>query len=390
MMLSNGLAGLFLPLHMQNQHMDTETIGLILSMYAVGILIGGMYSRKLLGAVGHVRVFSAVAAASSISILVCSLSFEIYTWIIMRAVMGFSLACSLAVVDGWLSQITESKSRGRILALNQVIITLAIICSQFLINIAPVSENTLFIVCAILMSFSILPLILSTQVAPATNDAAPMPIKKLLAASPLGITCAFTCGLLYGALINILPIYASHQNIEGFQLSIFMASSLLGAFVLQYPVGVLSDKFDRRTVLLITLTMSCFAAFAAPIYSQDNFITITLLTAFVTGIICCLYPIGLCETLDRIEDNETSAALGGILTLYAAGYVLGPFASSLLVANFGPSSLYYFTATGIATLCLFVIHRMNTRKPLPTEQQHNYVPQQNSMIASQYESECEP
>lgn len=300
--------------------------------------------------------------------------------------MGLSIACSLAVIDGWLSDVADESNRGRILATNQVVITLGFFVSQFLLNLAPVKEMTLFVLGGILMALALLPLVMSRRTGPVIAEMSSMSYRQLIQASPLGVACTAFCGVLYGALINMLPVYADHYEISGLALSVFMASAMLGAFILQYPIGLLSDRFDRRTILLYLLLVCFGVTLLTPMLAEGGLIYPMMAgVAIITGIISCLYPMGISETFDRIQRSQAASAMGGLLTIYALGYIVGPLSSSYFMGVFGTESLFNFILLAQVLLLLFVIYRMQARSALPVDEQEPYVPQQAIVVDSAVE-----
>ncbi len=376
LMLGFGLIGILLPVRMGLEGLNTDTIGLVLSMYAVGMLLGGLYCRKLIMRVGHIRIFSASAALGAISILVCSLTMNEIVWGAMRMLMGFCIACSFAVIDGWLSDASSEKTRGRILATSQVVVMAAIFSGQFMLNIAPPTEPTLFIICGILLCLALMPLIMSRRPGPAVQDMKGMSFARLFSCSPLGVVCCFFGGIMYGGMLNMLPVYASHNGINGFELSLYMAIAILGAFVLQFPVGMLSDRYDRRTVLFFMLIVNLVATAATPFSVHYDFAFLMMLTtAISTGLFSCLYPMSISETLDKVQRSEMAAAMGGLLSIYACGSILGPSTSSIAMKWLGDDALFGFLFVSEALLLIFVLYRMRAREALPLKNQESFIMQ---------------
>lgn len=324
-MLGFGLIGILLPVRMGMEGMSTDTIGLVLSMYAVGMLLGGLYCRNLIVRVGHIRIFSASAAVGAISILACSLTMNEWVWGGMRMLMGFCIACAFAVIDGWLSEAATVNTRGRILATSQVVVMAALFCGQFLLNLATPSSQTLFIIAGMLLCLALIPLTMSRHAGPVMHEVHSMSLLQLFKLSPLGVVIGFFGGLLYGAMLNMLPLFAGSYDITGFELTLYMASAILGAFLLQFPVGMLSDHFDRRTVLFYLLLINIAATLTIPFSAHSELLYVMMLTtAISTGIFSCLYPMSISETFDKVQRSEMAAAMGGLLSIYALGSILGP------------------------------------------------------------------
>ncbi len=375
LMIAYGLIGILLPVRMGIEQMSTDTIGLVLSMYAVGMLFGGLYSKSLINRAGHIRVFAASAALAAISILACSLDTDPILWGLMRMLMGFCNACVFTAIDSWLSGQATQETRGRILASNQISIMTALFIGQFGLNIADPRSSTLFVLAGMMLSLSVIPMVMSRSAGPAIDDGGTMPFKKLFLSSPLGvITCIFG-GLLYTGAFNMLPLFAAHYGIEGLRLSQFMGAAVFGALALQFPVGMLSDRMDRRTLMLGMLLLCIAGGLSVPFAAQAGSLTLMMLgVALMIGISACLYPMAISETFDKIQQKDMVSAMGGLITVYALGSIIGPYSASLVMKTFGADSLFTFLATAQLLLILLVAYRMFVREALPVEDQESYVP----------------
>ena len=383
LMLGHGLTGILLPVRMEQDLIGTETIGLVLSLFAVGFLLGGMYSRALIMRAGHIRVFAACGALASISVLVSGLYPDPYVLGAMRILMGFCLAGANATIDSWLSDAASEETRGRILAINQVVLMAALVAGQFMLNVAPTTGTVLFMVAAIIFSLSVVPLALTKRLTPSVANVGTMSIKTAFRYSPLGLATCFFCGLMYASLLNMLPLFAKSHNLVDYDLTLFMGAALFGAFILQFPVGYLSDRFDRRSVLLLLLLVAIGCSIAAPVAIGQGQLTLTMvLVAVNTGILACLYPLSVSETFDKIQKNDLVAAMGALLIVYALGSMIGPFSASLVMKQINNDALFLFLACTQAALLVFVIHRMRVRVALPVEDQESYVMQNGIAGAS--------
>ncbi|MFC6669702.1 MFS transporter [Marinobacterium aestuariivivens] len=374
MMMGFGLTGLLMPVRMGLEGMNTDTIGMVLSMYAAGMLFGGLYARVMIIRAGHIRMFAAVAALAAISVLACGLSTNPWLWGLMRMLMGFCMACALAAIDSWLSESASQETRGRILAANQIVIMGAFFVGQFLINLSSPSTTTLFIVAGMLLSLALIPIVMSRKAGPSVAEVRAMSMMAVFRLSPLGVVSCFFCGILYSGMLNMLPIFAGSRGIEGFELSLFMGAAVFGAFILQFPVGYLSDHFDRRTVLFGLLIVTIGASVAAPLLAALEYrYPIMAAVAVITGIFACLYPMSISETFDKVLQSDMVAAMGGLIATYALGSIIGPYASSLAMKTFGNDALFGFLAVMEALLLIFVVYRMRVRDALPVEDQEKYV-----------------
>ena len=384
LMLGYGLSNILLPVRMQRDGVSLDNIGLVLSMLSVGFLVGAFYSRRLLQRVGHIRIFAMCGSLASVAILVSGLYPEPLILGLMRIVTGFCIVCANATIDSWLSSSATEKNRGRILSINQMVIMTALFFGQFLLNIAPVDDITLFIITGILLSASITPIVISRQHGPPIEDSQSMSLMTILKLSPLGVVSCFYCGLLYAGLLNMLPIFASDNDIEGMNLSIFMGAAISGAIILQFPIAYLSDHFDRRKIMLAMVLAIIVLSFLVPILINFELFNLSLLAiAIITGMVACLYPMSMSETFEKVLKEHILSAMSSLLLIYALGSILGPYLASVAMSLFGSSALFAFIIITAITLLFFIIIRMRRYPALPSEEQENFIMQTPSGAVSE-------
>jgi MFS family permease len=384
LMLGYGLSNILLPVRMQSDGVSLNNMGLVLSMLSVGFLFGAYYSRMLLQRVGHIRIFAMCGSLTSVAILISGLYPEPIMLAAMRVITGFCIACTNATLDSWLSHSATEKNRGRILSINQMMIMTALLSGQFLLNVAPIDDITLFVICGILFSLSITPIVISRQKGPQIEDSQSMSIMTVFKLSPLGVVSSFYCGILYAGLMNMLPIFASQNGITNLDLSIFMASAISGAIILQFPIAYLSDNFDRRKVMLIMVVALMALCLLVPFLMSSDMFKLTLFAiALITGLVACLYPMSMSETFDTVLKDQILSAMSSLLLIYALGSILGPYLASLMMNYFGSSALFSFMNVVALTLLLFIIVRMKLQQALPIDEQESFVMQTPSGVVSE-------
>ncbi|WP_250656352.1 MFS transporter [Alkalimarinus coralli] len=381
-MAGNGLVSLLIPMRLSIEAISTDKIGLVLSVYAIGYLIGANYSKSVIHKVGHIRTFALCGSLMSSAILVCALSMDLWVWAAMRFVMGFAVAITIATFDGWLSQTTNENNRGQVLAFNQVVVFSAICISQFFILLAPPSATTLFILAGVLFSFSISPLVVSKIHGPLVESVESLPLRDTFNISPLGVVCCVSCGLLYAALINLLPIYAAAYGVANIELSILMASAVAGAVIMQLPIGLLSDRYDRRHLIFCMVLVIIALSIATPFsFHYGLLIPAYIMIGVMSGLVLCLYPLGISETFDKLPQSQMVGAMSSLLAFYAIGSIFGPYSASLMMESVGPQGLFITLCALEALLLCFVIYRINARESLPLEQQESFVMSSPNSVA---------
>ena len=381
-MAGNGLVGLLIPMRLSFEAISTDKIGLILSVYAIGYLIGAHYSKQFIHKVGHIRTFALCGSLMSSAILVCALTMDLWIWGGMRFVMGFAVAITIATFDGWLSQATTKHNRGQILAFNQVVVFSAIAISQFFILLAPPSATTLFILAGILFSISISPLAVGKIHGPTMEEFESLTLRQTFSISPLGVVCCISCGLIYAALINLLPIYAGTYGVVDLELSILMASAIAGAVIMQLPIGFLSDRYDRRHLIFSMVAVIIGLSIAFPLSFQHGLlIPAYIMIGIMSGLVLCLYPLGISETFDKVPQSQMVGAMSSLLGFYAIGSIFGPYSASLTMKFLGPQGLFITLSVLEIFFLGFVFYRMKVRESLPLEQQESFVMSSPNSVA---------
>ena len=384
LMLGYGLSNILLPVRMQSDGVSLDSMGLVLSMLYVGFVLGAYYSRSLLQSVGHIRIFAMCGSLTSVAILLSGLYPEPLMLAGMRVLTGFCIACINATLDSWLSDSATEKNRGRILSINQMMIMTALFSGQFLLNVAPIDDITLFVICGILFSLSITPIVISRQKGPQIEDSQSMSLITVFKLSPLGVVSSFYSGLLYAALMNMLPIFASKNGITDLDLSIFMGSAISGAIILQFPIAYLSDNFDRRKIMLFMVaTLIGLCLTLSLLMSSDMFKLSLLVIALITGLVACLYPMSMAETFETVLKEQILSAMSALLLIYALGSIVGPYLASVVMNAFGSSALFSFMSVTALTLLLFISILMKLRQALPLGDQESFIMQTPSGVVSE-------
>ncbi len=390
LMSSHGLSGILLPVKLAEQQVEVQTIGFVLSMYSVGFLLGAIIGKRVLRQIGLVRTFAMCGSLGASAILIMGLSDEIWLWAIMRAVMGFCIACATTTLDTWFNSVSTESNRGKILAVNQVVILSAITLGQFGLVLAPPSETTLFILCGVLFSISVSPAIFISQFEPEIEQSDTIPLRSIYTLSPLGAITCFVCGILYSTIANMLPVYADSQGITGINMSIFMGAATAGGILLQLPVGYLSDRFERRKVILSSCFILAVVSFVLPASIQYNWqVAPLILVATTMGLIACLYPLSISETFDRALKAQLVPVLSGLLCIYAIGSIIGPYSAALLMERYDETALFGFILFVDMSLIVFTVYRMSVRKSVPVEEQESFVMQTPTSIHNELDPRTE-
>ena len=251
-MVGNGLQGSLLGVRAELEGFSSATTGIVMTGYFVGFLLGSRVVPLLILRVGHVRTFAALASLTSITILVHPTFVEPATWTAMRLLTGLGYAGLYIVCESWLNDRATNDSRGALLAAYMIVMLGGVALGSLLLGVTEPVTFQPFILISVLMSFAVIPILLSAQPAPAVDQPESMSLLQIYRASPLGVVGAWLVGITQGAFFGMGAVYATRAGLSLGQTSVLMMSAFVGGMLLTWPIGRLSDRFDRRLVLTAT------------------------------------------------------------------------------------------------------------------------------------------
>ena len=373
--LGHGLQGTLIGVRSVLEGFSFLSAGLIIAGYYVGYLTGALTIPIFLQRVGHIRVFAALASLASIAILLHSVFVHPYSWMFIRILTGVSLSGIYVIMESWLNEKSTNQTRGQLLSVYMIITFVFVGAGQFLLNLGDPAKVDLFILVSILLSFALLPILLSTTEQPNSESPKYFSLKEFYLVSPLGFVGALATGLSHSAVFGYGAIYASSINLTIFEVSLYMTIITSAGALSQWPIGYISDRIDRRVILVgvsfIASGLSLFFIFA-------NFMPLPLFL-LITGLfsIACLpmYSLAVAHTNDFLQPNEIVSASATFGILIGIGSIIGPLVVSSFMEILGPVGFYIYLFIIHGLLGLFGLYRMTQRtKPRDLESQYNPLP----------------
>lgn len=374
-MLGNGLQGTLLGIRASIEGFDTATIGIIMSLYYFGFLGGSYYVPKLISKVGHIRVFTALASLASSTVLLHGLYPDPWLWAIIRGFTGFAYAGLYIVVESWINNASTNKTRGKMFGLYQIVSYGGMMLGQFALNIADPGEIDLFVMSSILVSIALLPIALSSRPAPAFDEPDTLSLKRLFVISPLGLAGCFMTGVGTATIFGLGAVYASEMGMSVPQISTFMALYIAGGVASQIPIGWLSDRYDRRIVILaVALLTGIISLLCFFISGQPYLLNLVI---FVLGALSLpVYGLSMAHINDHLTPRQYVGASASAILVNGVGAAIGPLIISVLMSIFGTQ--VYFPLIGLVFFVLvgYGIYRTRKRDAVPMEDQgdHAHMP----------------
>lgn len=362
LLMAGGLHGLLLPLQGAAAGFSTLQLGLIGTGWSVGFMAGCLLIPTIVRRVGHVRVYGSMASLAAVAILLNILIVSPIAWISLRALSGFCFAGAAMIVESWLNERSTRENRGTIFSVYQMVVFSSSTVGQLLMVIAPPSPFFFFAIGAILYCLAILPTALSTARNPEPLKTARLDIRTLYNNSPVAAVGCFMIGLVNGSFGTLGAVYARQIGLPVPQVAVMMAAAMLGGSLVQFPFGRLSDRMDRRRVLIGAATSAIVVGVLIVVIQPRDAMLVTGLVILFGGSIYPMYGIAVAHANDFASADDFVKIAGGLLLLLGFGTMIGPILASLAMQHFIPEGLFAFAAIVHLLLASYTVYRMSRRQ----------------------------
>jgi MFS family permease len=358
LLTGQGLQGTLLPVRASLENFPMLAIGAMGAAYFVGFTLGCLKGGELVRRVGHVRVFLAMSALASASPLVHALVVQPAAWGLLRLVTGFCFAVLYVVIESWLNERSSNETRGIVFSTYAMITLTVFGLGQMLTLLYDPADFELFVIASVLVSIGAVPIALSTSPTPEQPHSASVDIPRLFKVSPSATLGCLVAGLANGAFWSLAPVFTGSVS-EGTSLAAwFMTSAVVGGAVLQWPIGLLSDRYSRRGTLIAVTIVGCAVGLALGLAPQNiSFVAVNLLGAAWGALAFPLYTISVAYANDHAESHEYVTVSSGLLLMYGMGATIGPFIASALMTVREAGYLFVFAAISHGLLAIYILFR---------------------------------
>ncbi len=380
LLTGHGLQTTLLPVRAGMENFSTLAIGTLGSAYFLGFAAGCLFGPFLVRRVGHIRTFTAMAAIASAAPLVHTLVLMPAPWSVMRFITGYCFAVLYIVIESWLNERSTNETRGLVLSVYVIINLTVLTLGQMMITLYEPSGFQLFALASIIVSLAAVPIAMTVAPAPKPVESVKVRPLRIYAISPVGFAGSLGVGFANGAWWSLAPLFAERSGFDVNGIALFMSATVLGGAIGQWPLGRLSDRMDRRKVLVGASLVAAATGVAMYLLSSQAGNGLPALGAVWGMTAFPLYAIAVAHTNDHAKPDEFVEVSSGLLLVYAAGAVIGPVLASALMSQFGNTGLYATTAAIHLILAGFAMWRMSRRAPTPVEQ---HLPFAESLQATQ-------
>ncbi|WP_068116747.1 MFS transporter [Tropicimonas marinistellae] len=373
LMVGNGVQGTLLGIRGSIEGFSTFEMSIVMSAYFAGFLGGSRMAPELIRRVGHIRVFAALGSLVSAILILYPLLAQPLAWTIGRVLMGFCLSAVYVTAESWLNDAVTNDRRGQALSLYVIVQMAGMVSAQGLLLLGDPSGFVLFIIPSVLVSVSFAPILLAVQPTPAFETAKPMSLRQLWKTSQLGCVGLFLLGGVFSALYGMASVFATQAGLAVAQISAFIATIYIGGMVMQYPIGWLSDRMDRRLLILALAAVGAVASLLAMVMGQ-KYVTLLVAAFFIGGTSSPLYALLLAYVNDHLEYDEMAGASGGLIFVNGVGAVAGPLITGGMMSIAGPQGFFLFLSILCAALAAYAFWRMTQSEAVPVDETVSYAP----------------
>ncbi|MCX8225868.1 MAG: MFS transporter [Sulfitobacter sp.] len=358
LLFAGGINGLILPVRGQAEGFSAVSLGLLGTGWAIGYVSGCIFTARLVARVGHIRAFGAMAAIAAISILGSALLVTPTAWIILRALCGFCFAGAAMIVESWLTEQTNPASRGKVFGVYTMVNLGATTAGQMLLTTGDANGFTFFAIAAIFYCLALVPTAISSTTTPAPLVHVRLDLKALWRKSPVAVIGVVFVGVSNSAFGTLAAVYADRVGLVLATVALFTSIPILVGALAQIPVGWLSDKMDRRKVLVGLTVLALAADTAFLVLAPESRVLNLVLAGILGGSIFAMYPVIVAHANDHAAFGTAIQISGGLLLLYGLGGIVGPLLAGWAMAMLADRALFIVTAGSHIVVILYTIWRI--------------------------------
>jgi MFS family permease len=382
--LGNGLQGTLSSWRADYEGFSVITTGLVMSGFFVGAFASSLISPNQIKRTGQIRTYAAYASIASTAILIQLLFIEPPVWFVARFLSGFCIVGIMIIVEGWLNSISSNENRGQLFSIHMMVVWGGLAMGQGLFVVDSPAGVNLFLLASILLSISLIPILLTEIKTPEEKIELQesLGFKALWKASPSGVATIGISGLASAGFFGVGTIYAIKSGLSISETALFMTLFLGFGALSQWPLGWISDRIDRRKVILLCclIVVGICVLLALFDFSKTIFL---ILNGLIGASTLPLYSLGVAHTNDRLKPSQMVSASGTIVFVFSIFAALGPFTMSYFLKLFDSFGFLIYLSLVHLVIAVIVFVMMFINEDVDESDQSNFqvMAQRPSLVA---------
>lgn len=390
LLFAGGINALLLPVRGTAEGFGSFSLGLLGTGWALGYVLGCILTPGLVARVGHIRSFSVMAAIAGVAVLLSLLLISPWAWVPLRAMSGFCFSGAAMIVEGWLSERSDTKTRGTIFGVYTMINLLATTAGQMILTLGDPLGHVFFVLAAIFYLLALIPTAVSSSATPKPLVQARLDLRRLYRNSPVAVVSSFLIGVSNGTFATLAAVYATRIGLDLKSVALFTSLPILAGAVAQIPAGMVSDRIDRRVVLLV-IALVAIAADAAFIAARPDDTFVALVAVSILGAaIFTIYPLLVAHANDHASPGDYVLTSAGLLLVFGIGAIVGPLIAGIAMETVGPRGLFLTTVAAHIAIACYTVVRIATSSAPPTEEKANFLARSLTRTTTPQTSELAP
>ena len=373
LLFAGGINALILPVRGTAEGFSSLSLGLLGTGWAVGYIAGCLVVPRLVARVGHIRSFSVMAAFAGCALLSSLLLVTPVAWIPLRAVSGFCFAGAAMIVESWLNERVDAGSRGTVFGVYTMINLAATMTGQLVLALGRPEGYTFFVIGAMFYALALVPTAVSSSASPSPLVRTSLNVRELWQNSPIAVAACFLIGISNSAFGALAAVYATQVGMSLVAVTLFASIPILAGAIAQLPVGFLSDRMDRRLVLILTalvaIAADAYFLIVEPVTNTGLLIAVALFGASIFT----MYPVIVAHANDHAAPDSYVQTSGGLLLLFGIGSIFGPLMAGIAMSSFGTRGLFATTVVAHVVIVVYAVIRVAVRPALPVEERTGFI-----------------
>ncbi|QXI27320.1 MFS transporter [Pseudomonas vanderleydeniana] len=342
MLIGSGLLSTYLALRLAADHVDGLWVGALMAANYFGLVLGGKIGHRLIARVGHIRAYATCAGIVGAAVLGHGLVNWLPAWLFLRMIVGLGMMCQYMVIESWLNEQAEAKQRGVVFSGYMIASYLGLVLGQLILVMHPALGPELLMLVALCFALCLVPVAMTRRIHPAPLHPAPLEPLFFMKRVPQSLTTVLGAGIIVGSFYGLAPLYASQQGLTTELVGLFMGCCIFAGFLVQWPLGWLSDRYDRAVLIRSVALLLMLASLPLAIFTAAP-LEVLFASGFVVSLLqFCLYPLAVAFSNDHIEGDRRVSLTAMLLMTYGIGASIGPLVAGVLMKLFGSHMLYAF------------------------------------------------
>ncbi|KZL26979.1 MFS transporter [Pseudovibrio sp. Ad37] len=371
---AGGVTGMHLPLRGTFEGFSSLSLGLLGTGWAIGYVTGCLSVPKIVQRAGHIRAFGVMASLACLSVLASSLLVDPIAWIAFRSVAGFAFAGAAMIVESWLTERSDPSNRGVVFGTYTMVNLAATTGGQVVLSMGPIDGFEFFVIASMFYVVALIPTAVTRTPAPAPLAQVKLDIRRLWRNSPVAVVAVVLTGVSNGSFGTLAAVYGGKVGLPIASITLFVSSSILAGAFAQVPIGMISDRTDRRYVV-IAIAVVALAADSMFLFADTSSANIAIASAVIFGAaIYTFYPVLVAHANDHADAGDAMQTSGGLLLMLGVGSMIGPFLGGVLMSVFGSIGLFMSTFAAHALILAFTLWRLTQRSAVAESEKSVFVP----------------